>query len=179
MRRISVAAVVVASVAALTSCGAHASAPAPTPSTSSSSVVYPDLSKITPGPTGVPDEDTGEIVTAESVPVWDAASRKSAIAAAEKVMAAYARPALTFDEWWAALQPLLDQQASRDYAYMDPARIAASQVTGAAVITDESSAYVAHVNVPTDAGTYGVILSRYDADAPWLTSRFVLPEGVN
>lgn len=179
MRRIGVGALLLASAAVLAGCASPAGAPAPTPSVSSSSVVYPDLAQITPGPTGVPDEDTGEIVTPEPVPVWDATSRRSAIAAAEKAMTAYARPSLTFDQWWDELQPLLDQQASVDYAHMDPARIVASQVTGAALITDESSPYVAYVDVPTNAGTYGLILSRTDANAPWLVGRFILPEGVN
>ena len=79
----------------------------------------------------------------------------------------------------AGLQPLLDGKATQDYAYMDPARIVATSVTGPAVITDDTSAYVAFVDVPTNAGTYGVVLSRADAASPWLASRFILPEGVN
>lgn len=179
MRRIGVGALVLASAAVLAGCASQAETPAPTPSVSSSSAAYPDLTQFTPAPTGVPDEDTGELITPEPVPVWDATSRQSAIAAAENALTAYARPALPFDQWWADLQPLLDQQATSDYAHMDPARIVASQVTGAGVITDESSAYVAYVDVPTNVGTYGLILSRTDANAPWLVSRFVLPEGVN
>jgi hypothetical protein len=113
------------------------------------------------------------------VPVWDDESRQSAIAAADAVMRAYARPDLGFDEWWAQLQPLLDQKATADYAYMDPSRIVASNVTGPGTLTDETSAYVAYVDVPTNAGTYSLILSRVDADSPWLASRFIVPEGVN
>ncbi len=90
-------------------------------------------------------------------------------------MTAYARPDLPFEQWWAGLQPLLDNKATQDYAYMDPARIVATSVTGPAVITDDTSAYVAFVDVPTNAGTYGVVLSRADADSPWLAGRFILP----
>jgi len=62
---------------------------------------------------------------------------------------------------------------------MEPARIVATSITGPTIITDETSAYVAFVDVPTNAGTYGVVLSRADAASPWLASRFILPEGVN
>lgn len=145
----------------------------------SSGPVFPDTSSMTPAPSGVIDEDSGETHGPRQVPVWDDPSRQSAIAAADTVMRAYARPDRGFDEWWAQLQPLLDQKATADYAYMDPSRIVASSVTGSGVITDESSGYVAYVDVPTNAGTYSLILSRADADSPWLASRFVVPEGVN
>lgn len=151
----------------------------PTVSASESGPVFPDSSTFSPAPRGAVDEDSGETHGPRSVPVWDDESRQSAIAAADAVMRAYARPDLGFDEWWAQLQPLLDQKATADYAYMDPSRIVASSITGPGAITDESSAYVAYVYVSTNAGTYGVILSRADADSPWLASRFIVPERVN
>ena len=92
-------------------------------------------------------------------------------------MAAFARPGLDYDTWWAELTPLLTQQAQQDYAYVDPANVPASAVTGPGVLVDERSAYVADVEVPTDAGTYTLVLTRTDAAAPWLTSRFTPPTG--
>lgn len=181
MRKIGTVIVVTAAAVVLAGCTGTAStpAPAPTPSGSTSGPIFPDASQMTPAPEGAIDEDSGETHGPRPVPLWDDDSRQSAIAAAGTVMSAYARPDLGFEEWWAQLQPLLDQKATADYAYMDPSRIVASSVTGPGVITDESSAYVAYVDVPTNAGTYGLILSRADADSPWLASRFIVPEGVN
>lgn len=179
MRKIGTALLVVVTAAALTACTGQNNAPAPTPSASSTGPIYPDLDQFTPAPEGLIDEDSGETHGPRPVPTWDDESRESATAAAVAVMTAYARPDLPFEQWWAGLQPLLDNKATQDYAYMDPARIVATSVTGPAVITDDTSAYVAFVDVPTNAGTYGVVLSRADADSPWLAGRFILPEGVN
>jgi len=122
------------------------------------------------------NEDTGELVTTSPVPEWDQASRDSALRAANEVMTAFARPDLSFEQWWAALQPMLDQQASRDYSYMEPSVIPVTTVTGEGALLDVDSAYIARVAVPTDAGEYTVLLSRVDADAPWLASRMTPPE---
>jgi len=182
MRRAAAAVIVTAAMAALlTGCTQPISNEGATPTSASSGTgpAFPSFSDMPRAPRGIIDEDSGEVHGPRPVPVWDDESRQSAIAAADAVMRAYARPDLGFDAWWAQLQPLLDQKATADYAYMDPARIVASSVTGSGTITDETSAYVAYIDVPTDAGTYSVILSRADADSPWLTSRFVVPEGMN
>lgn len=147
----------------------------PVPAATTASVTAP-----APPPAGLDgtgtNEDTGELVTTSPVPEWDQASRASALGAARDVMAAFARPDLPFDQWWAGLQPMLDQQASRDYSYMDPSVIPVTTVTGEGALLDEDSAYIARVAVPTDAGEYTVLLSRRDADAPWLASRMTPPE---
>ncbi len=103
--------------------------PASTPRVSTSGPIFSDSSTFTPAPQGVIDEDSGETHGPRTIPTWDDNSRQSAIAAAQTVMLAYARPDLGFDEWWANLQPLLDQKATQDYAYMDPSRIVATTVT--------------------------------------------------
>lgn len=130
---------------------------------------------LTAPPPGAIDEDTGETLTREAVPTWDAASRASAVAAAETVMRAFARPRGSAEAWWEALEPLLTPEAARDYAWVDPANVPATRIGRGARITDATSAYVACVAVPTDAGTYTVILSRTDANAPWLASRLTPP----
>ena len=147
--------------------------PAPSPTTASVTEPAPPP-EVLDGP-GT-NEDTGELVTTSPVPEWDQASRTSALEAAGDVMAAFARPDLPFDQWWAQLQPMLDQQASRDYSYMDPSVIPVTTVTGEGTLLDEDSAYIARVAVPTDAGEYIVLMSRQDANAPWLTSRITPPE---
>ena len=148
-------------------------APAPTGSASPM-----DLEQFTPAPTGAVDEDTGETLVPQPVPTWDERSRASAVQAAQTAMAAFARPSLDDETWWAELSPLLTQQAQHDYAYVDPANVPATAVTGPGVLVDESSAYVANVEVPTDVGVYTLVLTRADAGAPWLTSRFTPPKGV-
>lgn len=130
-------------------------------------------------PAGLVDDDTGETITPQVVPEWNDESRASVIAAAESATHAFARPDLAYEDWWAGLQPLLTQQASSDYAYVDPANIPASEVTGSGTIVDESSAYVGTVEVPTDVGDYLVILNRKSAEAEWMVSRITPPEDLN
>jgi hypothetical protein len=186
MRSGVVLAVLALAAVSLTACSAgqtpqaappttQATTPAPT---TSGSTVMPDLDQFTPAPDGAVNQDTGETIGAQAVPTWDAASRAAVTAAATTVLTAFARPGLSYDQWWAALEPLLSAQAQLDYAYVDPANVPAKAVTGAAQIVDESSAYVAHVQVPTDVGTYTLVLSRVDGSAAWLTERIIPPAGV-
>lgn len=140
---------------------------------------FPDTSTLTPAPLGGVDEDTGQTVGAHPVPSWDAASKDAAVAAGGAVMVAFARPALDYATWWAGLEPLLTPQAAQDYAWVDPANVPASAVTGSGSITDDSSAYVATVCVPTNVGDYAVVLVRVDAVSPWLASRITPPAGLD
>jgi hypothetical protein len=171
-RRVAWAAGTLAVAAALGACAGGAFVGEPvvsTPEPVTSASVDPDRY---PGPPdGVVDEDTGETVTARPVPVWDEASREAAADAAQAVTAAFARPDLDQDAWWAGLEPLLTQQAALDYAYVDPANVPATAVTGPGTVAAGTSAYVATVEVPTDAGPYAIVLTRQDAAAPWLTAR--------
>lgn len=178
--RVQVGAVVLG-VLALAGCstsggGAVAS---PTASSTPAPTASLDLDQFTPGPTGVVDEDTGEVVQDQDVPVWDEESRAAATKAARVAMTAFAHPEMDFDTWWEQLSPLLTQQAQMDYAYVDPANIPARTVSGDPELVDETSVFVAHVQVPTDVGDYTLILTRADATSPWLTSRFTPPDGVN
>lgn len=129
-------------------------------------------------PHGLINEDTQQTIAPDAEAVWDDESRAAATAAATKAMTAFARPKLDHDTWWAELSPLLNQQAREDYAYVQPQAIPASSVTGPAKITDDSSALVVHVSVPTNVGAYDVILNRVDGASPWLAARFTPPEGV-
>jgi len=141
-----------------------------------------DRSTTEPRPTsiyGLEDEDTGQTITPEPAPSWDAKSREDATAAAVEAMELYARPDVTQKEWAHDLAPLMTAQAKEDYSYVDPASIAATSVTGPATIVEESSPKVVHVSVPTDVGTYTVLLIRQSQNEAWLTSKFTLPEGLN
>jgi len=168
-------------ILALTGCAGNQDNPGEEPSenTPSASATMPDLNQFTPPPSGYVDDHTGEKVTPIAVPTWDAESRSSVVAAAEKAMTAFARPSLDEETWWSELEPLLNAQAAQDYSYVDPANIPATAITGQGVLTDESSAYVGYVDVPTDAGIYRLILNRSDAVSPWLVSRISPPETSN
>lgn len=128
---------------------------------------------------GLEDEDTGQTITPEPAPSWDAKSREDATTAAARAMELYARPDVTQKEWADDLAPLMTAQAKEDYSFVEPVSIAATSVTGPATIVEEPSPKVVHVSVPTDVGTYTVLLIRQSQSEPWLTSKFTLPEGLN
>jgi hypothetical protein len=116
--------------------------------------------------------------TGGAAPVWDDASRNEAQALAQDVMTAYARPDLAQEQWWAEFSPHLSAQAAYDYQWVDPAAIPAKAVTGPATITAEPSVYLAELTVSTDAGTYGVLLSRTDGPSAWKVERITPPESL-
>lgn len=136
-----------------------------------------DLDELELAPDGAIDEDTGEVIQSEAPPVWDESSRAAAIAAAEAVISAFASTDLDYDSWWQQLAPTLEYETQLDYAYVDPANIPVSKVTGPGTIVDDSSTYVAYVDVPTDVGTYQVWVTRQSASAPWLGVKIIHPEG--
>lgn len=122
---------------------------------------------------------SGESIEPENPPVWDDKAEASAVQIAGDVMTAYSRPTLTRDEWWAGIAPYLDAIAARDYAWVDPASIAATRVsTGSITVARGASDRVAIATVPTDAGAYTLTLSRLDAKSPWQVSRIELPKGL-
>lgn len=138
----------------------------------------PSPSNLPTVPPGYVDEDTGETIAPVPVATWSDADRAAAVEAADAAMAAFARPDLEQETWWAQLSPLLTPQARTDYAYVQSSVVPASRVTSSGTITDDASAMVVHVSVPTDVGAYDVILTRQDGASPWLASRFTPPEGV-
>ncbi len=111
-------------------------------------------------PVSVPAPTSGEWIdphtgqTYVPPPPSDEKSRAEVIAAAEKVITAFARPDLDFDTWFAEFEPLLHQDIAMDFAHVDPANVPARRLTGPAVITTDFDANLAMVDVPTNAGTY-------------------------
>lgn len=172
-------AVAVAAVLVLAGCSASQDETvAPSPSASSSGPTLPDLESLAPAPSDATPDDGVQPGRHEAA-TWDDASRAVVVDAADKAMRAFARPDLDQAAWWAGVEPLLTTQAQQDYAYVVPANIPVRKVTGTATLVDASSAYLGRVEVPTDVGTYTVILTRADGSSPWLVSRFTPPEGVH
>lgn len=164
-----VVALVLAGCAGQDESAAPTHAPANTASSAAPTTLDPE--QFTAPPSGVVDADTEETIEPQPVPVWDDASRASVLEAAETALRAFARPDLDHGLWWAELEPLLTTHAAEDYAYVDPANIPVRGITGEAFIVEDTSTYVATVEVPTDAGPYQVLLTRKNADEPWLVSR--------
>lgn len=103
----------------------------------------------------------------------------NAVRTAETAMGIFARPSVGQDGWWADLEPLLNEQAALDYSYVQPTSIPATKVTGPGRLVADQNTLVVTVKVPTDVGTYDVILSRQDGSSPWLVARFVPPSTTN
>jgi len=136
-----------------------------------------------PLPSPLPTAPGGDLVAedpaAEPSPTWDAASRTAAVDHAAAVMAAFARPEADQRSWWAELAPLLTLSAQDAYSFVDPANVPARQVTGEPVLVDESSAWLARVEVPTDVGTYDLLLVREDGASPWLAEQITPPAALS
>lgn len=184
-RTVASAALLVASVLATAACATSAgTGPTTTPDAASPASASPAPTSgmpsgtFTPAPDGAVNEDTGEVVGEHVVPRWDDRSRAAVVEAATTAMRAFARPDLDDVAWWDELEPLLSAQAQLDYAYTDPANVPARGVTGDATLVDDTSAYVGRVAVPTDVGSYTVVLSRQDGAAPWLVERITPPDGL-
>jgi len=124
-----------------------------------------------------PGSPTASPVSVE--PEWDEDSRAAAVAKAEALMDAFARPELNEDDWWSGLAPLLSAEARLTYSAVEPVNIPVRRVTGTGKLLDETSVYIARVEVPTDAGTYTVVLSRDSATAPWQGERITPPARVD
>jgi hypothetical protein len=178
--RAGVALVVAAGIAAvLAGCsgsaiGAQPSAPTSTPTPSA-----PAGSQNSPSPSASLDYDSGQPIPPDVAATWDPAARSAAVACAQGVVAAFARPNLDATTWWAGLSPLLSARAQLDYSGVDPAAVPAHEVTGAGSLVDDTSASVARVEVPTDAGTYTVVVSRIDGAHPWLAEQIRPPAGTH
>lgn len=121
-------------------------------------------SDIGPGVT----EDHDAPTPVGQVPTWDAQAQATAEQVAGDAVAAWARPDLGYQQWWAGFSPFLSWQGQEAFETVDPANVPASAVTGAAHAEAGESPFLATVTVPTDVGTVEVLLSRQSADEAWL-----------
>ncbi len=103
-----------------------------------------------------------------------AAARRVAVAAMRDYLQTQQRP----HAWWAALEPHLSAAAREDYAGTDPATIGARRITGPATVTPASLPALARVAVPTDTGSYLLLLGRQPSQQ-WAVERILPPETVS
>jgi hypothetical protein len=128
-----------------------------------------------PNPSGsnplnpTPPIDAG--ATVARIPEAESGSQDAAIEAATAALTAFARPDLRYHEWINGLYPHLTQTGAAAYEDTDPARIPVRKVTGQGVILPASTEVALIVQLPTDAGSYNVSLSRPDAESAWLADR--------
>ncbi|MDQ0729103.1 hypothetical protein [Microbacterium sp. W4I20] len=89
-------------------------------------------------------------------------------------MATFADHDRSYDEWWAALSPMLTNDALVAYEGTDPANVRPSQVTGPGEVASASNFNQMSVLVPTDVGQYTIDLIRQgDNNANGTPSWFV------
>lgn len=108
-------------------------------------------------------------------PGWVSASRVAAVTAAREGLAAYTRKDVPQQTWWAALAPTLAPaaritHAGEDRTLIPPTRILAGGRIVAAPTTD-----LALTKIPTDGGSYWVLVSRARPSARWLIERISPP----
>ncbi len=123
-----------------------------------------------------PNDEDQDHQEPEAVPTWDQAARADALEVARRTMQAFGRPTLDEATWWKELAPLLTTAAVVAYTGTDPAEVPVNTISGEPVLAEDSSAYLARVAVPTDAGTYTVLLVREGAGQPWLAERITPAE---
>jgi hypothetical protein len=125
--------------------------------------------------------DAGGPPAGSASATWDTDSRQAAATTGVAGVAAFIRKDLDPPAWAAGLAGLLSEAARAAYLgddpqvpWTDPANVPGEQVTGAPVAREGDSPYLAEVQVPTDAGTYSVLLSRDDGGG-WLVERYEIP----
>lgn len=86
-------------------------------------------------------------------------------------MRAFARPDISQGQWWRDLGPMLTPTARETYRYVAVEQVPVRKVRGSGELVNDDTAFLARVEVRTDAGRYTVLLSRSAQDGPWLAER--------
>ena len=81
---------------------------------------------------------------------------------------------LSYDEWFAQLQPFLDETAVDAYATVNPSRIPGFTIDGPGETADVTTTH-AVVDVATSVGRYTIELRRDDASTAWSVTRIQPP----
>ncbi|MBL0887340.1 hypothetical protein [Myceligenerans indicum] len=122
-----------------------------------------------------PEFDHDGEPTTQVEAAWDDGVRASAREAATAAVTAFSDVDQPADSWWTELSPLLTPQARAVYEDVDPRNVPVREVTGPALVVDESAVLLTEVTVPTDIGDYTVVLVRADGGSPWLAERIGPP----
>jgi uncharacterized protein YceK len=129
----------------------------------------------TPAPTIACESSDDSSSQARPTEPLSAAAATRAATTATTLMRLYARPGVDADAWLNALYPFLTQGAAAALAHTDPVTIPAHTVTANPTLLPVSTADGAVVDVPTDAGTYRVLLLR--SGGGWAADQITPPPG--
>lgn len=131
-----------------------------------------------PAPLGVPehidDEQSAEMTRDRVESLTSDPQRSEAAAQAVRAMTAFARTDLPASQWLDGLRPYLTDYAQMAYDGTDPTVAPFTAITGPATVVETDTDRVARIDVPTNTGSYLVILSRQDDDV-WRVERFIPP----
>lgn len=109
---------------------------------------------------------------------WDNDAEGEALQIAEQILTAQLDTDRHEDDWWEDWSQYLSPQALDRYQFVPPEAIAPATITGPAVLDPASEPSIALVDIPTDLGTYRIVLTRLDGAAPWLVDAVTPPEGL-
>lgn len=118
--------------------------------------------------------DDGEVIP---VPEAEPDTQATATAVAENIVATFGQPTLDAATWFEQMTPLLSPTGYDAYIGTDPAQIPVTEVTGPGRVLQASTDVSLIVEVPTNAGSYNVTLTRGDTSAPWLAERIRPAQG--
>lgn len=134
-------------------------------------------------PTAAPDPSPTEAatpsVTNPSSATLPAAQQRQVEDFAVRFMKTFARPSRTVNSstWWNRVAAMLTDDAADDYLGTDPALVPFRKVTGPASLIanhdDSDGFWLQKVAVPTDAGTYTVLVQLV---TPGLSDRLLVVE---
>ncbi|VTR76030.1 hypothetical protein [Cellulomonas hominis] len=151
-----------AALAALVLCAACASGAEPAPEPSSSAAAARSAAPSTaavPGPDVMVQQDAAD-----------------GGAAAVRAMQAFTARTLPYEQWWAALSPLLTPEAQWLFETTDPWKVPATAVTGDAQVLSAPDATSLVVSVGTDVGVYRLDMVRQSVEHPWLVLMITAPQ---
>ncbi|MBJ7358178.1 hypothetical protein [Nocardioides sp.] len=97
------------------------------------------------------------------------------VEAATAVLDTWSQPALRYDEWWQALEPLLTPGGREAYSFTDPTTVPELTELAADHVVLNPSGATATVWFETSDGVFGVDLSRKSTTDTWLANRVVFP----
>lgn len=175
-RLIVAAAALTVATTSLTGCVPSPSTPASDTgapaSTSPSGATVPNTAAT---PTSTPPAPAPQDAPPQVRPDQLPKAQQDAAQVAVNTMAIFGRKDLPYEQWWALLAPNLTSAGQFAFEYTEPANVPVHQVTGDPSALEENWTTNGAIAVPTDAGTYQVLLSRPTADSGWLVWDIVPP----
>jgi hypothetical protein len=109
------------------------------------------------------------------------ASARTPLGTGERVWAAFSHRGVSYDAWWARLEPLLSDSARAVYVYDDPRNIPSMELTGPirpAAKPPGQARYTAEVVVPTSKGVFRLDRERHTLASMWLLYAIKFRPGV-